>query len=595
MIHFQSRRTTRKNDARNHCGRLLSLEQLESRCCLDASSYVVLRDAAESLSHEVTSNHQGTDSSKIVEFRMKLLDLQRKNVERVHVDDQMFLQVYVRDLRESIESNFRFFSAYTKVSLEGNQFEVIDAGEVGRDFWQDKNQLEQEIGGWVVSPYPNGDGHLVFEVPIRAIADGEATIQTEPLQGQSATLNPITLYGIDQPLDTTQVSYQSLPVKVLPRLNSAASETNLPNSPAVILSQATTVIPQTTDSPSAVLQPQVIQPPVTVDSTVSTVTVQLPTSTATDVQQGLELGSSNALDFPSSSMDDLLIVDQENSFVIDSQDTANLVEQLYTGTIDLDPNGFQVGGLRLQDLVSEHPFLDLGDASRAYSLNSESSLNFVPMPSARTTSHQRITTLIASRHPSQKIIHSMLQRLGACSINDSSGFLWDVSYMRIPMLQLKLHSNYVRDHQSIPGIRFEEFVIPRVIVAESVSGKLNPAIPQASPLTIEADSSRANEAWSAYQRASMKPMSLSKETSVNSQVAETPLLLESSTKEGDTDNGSPLNQQEQSTMSWWIAAILSLVVSGAWFGDRRRMPRLLGSILRKPIPGFSKSNGDTGV
>ncbi len=590
MSHSQSRRAFRKNVAGNHCGRLLTLEQLESRCCMDASSYVVLRDTSESIPNELNSGPQETESSKIVEFRMQLLDQQRNSVQSVHVGDQVFLQVYVRDLRESIESNFRFFSAYTKVSLEGNQFEVLGQGKAGRDFWQDKNQLEQEIGGWVVSPYPNGDGHLLFEVPIRAIADGEATIQTEPLQGQRATLSPITLYGVDRPLDTTQVSYQSLPVTVLPRLNSTASEINQPNSPAVTPSQTTVVIPQTTDSPSAVLQPQVIQPPLTVDSSVST--VQLPTSVVTDAQQGPELGSSNALDFPSSSLDDLLIVDQENSFVFDSQDTANLDEQLYTDTIDLDPNDFQADGLRLQDLVFAHPFLDLRDASRASSLTSESSLNFVSMPNARTTSHQRLTTLPASRQPSQKIIHSMLQRLGPYTINDSAGFLWEVSYMRIPMFQLKLRSHYVRDHQSIPGIRFEEFVIPRVIVAESVSGKLNTAIPQASSLTLKADSGRANEAWSAYQRASMKPMSLSQENAVDSQVAQSELEVNSRTQEVDAEKDIPLNQQKHSTISWWITGLLSLVASGAWLRDREFASRLLGSVLRKRIPGFSNASRD---
>ena len=602
MNRSRVRRTHRETTAYDHRSRLLILERLESRFYMDATGLTAMSGAEFE-----ASDQRHLNSPAIVEFHMQLLDLQRKHVESVHVDDQLLLRVFVRDLRESMDSKYRFFSAYTAVSLDENQFQIVGPGKSGGDFWEDLDQLQEKVGGVVVSQYPNGDGHLVFELPIRAIAEGEATIQPEPLQGSDAKFFPVALYGTNDPIETTQISYKSLPVEVLPKLESVTSDVDLPKPPATAPSPTIEELPRQSGNSTSAIEPPVIQPLVSDRSVSSPATAQLEPSVVTNLNPKSDVDSTLATVLQVNILADRQKADRIDTLSLTAsyfRDNlySSLDDQLYQNAVRLDWANDSADFIRFEDGRSR--FLPEADDARQDNFLSDLTVLGKATRNASATLSQRTTSQptgsqFLGRQPSQQIIQRMLQRIEAFSVQEDAGFQWDVSYMRVPMVKLRLmESQYVSNHfvsNQHSKSSFEEIVIPRLIAAgaefqqpsQTVPVESNPmlqrenAMSQSQTETIAYNPTTGD--WSVYQRAAMEPMSLGaaklghlavaeKVEEVNSIPAADGILQD----EAEEAIASP----SRSTVLCWIIGLVSSVVWGVRVGDRRRSAQLDCKIRR---------------
>ena len=580
MNRSRARRTRRETTTYDHRARLMILERLESRFCMDAIGLTATTGA------EIESSAQRhLNSPAIVEFHMQLLDLQRKHVESVHVDDQLLLRVYVRDLRESMVSQYRFFSAYTAVSLDERKFQIVGPGKSGGDFWKDLDQLQEKVGGVVVSQYPNGDGHLVFELPIRAIAEGEGTIQPEPLQGLDAEFFPVALYGTNEPIDTTQISYKSLPVAVLPKLEAVTSEVDLPKPPATAPSPTIDELPRQSGNSTSAAEPPVTQP------LVSDRSVNSPSAAQLEPSLGANLNLKSDADTTFASV---LLADHQKADRVDtlrlsasySRDNlySRLDEQLHQNAVRMDSAGF----IRLED--GRSPFFQEAEDARQHNFLSElnvlgnSNRNANAGTTTQSVGSQTVGSPFLGRQASQQIIQRMLQRIGVFSIQEDADFQWDVSYMRVPMEQLRLmESQYVSNQYSKSP--FEEIVIPRLIAAgaefqqpsQTVPAESNP-MRQRGNKTVQSQTESiaynpTTDDWSVYQRAAMMPMSLGETKLGHLAVAENVEEVDSiPAADGllQDEAEETLASPSRSTIVCWIVGLVSSVVWGVRVGDRRR-------------------------
>lgn len=217
----------------------LALETLETRALLSADmqiGYMSMFDYMVEPQNSVASLHaeysslrispaEGESESSIqhyaVRYEVIAVDGGGLPLQEVTVDEEFWIRVYVKDLRQQATELGGLFSAYTRLHLDGADIEVTGDAIIGDDFSVlrygngGNGRLVGFVGGVVESWDQKIEEALLFEIPARATSVGSVAIQTG--NSGSTFLTDTLLLGIDQALPNESIDFGSLDLPVTPQ------------------------------------------------------------------------------------------------------------------------------------------------------------------------------------------------------------------------------------------------------------------------------------------------------------------------------------------------------------------------------------------
>lgn len=513
---------------------------------MDASSNLLQASFADLASYDLYSNSISASSTKpAVEFRIQLSDLQGRPLNSVHLDDTFLLQVYVKDLRNLPGDSLHLLSAYTDLYLDPGLFAAAGPGRLGSDFFNEHGSvpLQGEIGGLATSPYENDSGHLLFEMPVRSISEGEGTIATQPVKN-TTDLNSTLLYGSDTPVASDSIRFSALPISVLPKTSVAPVETRLPTLP---------VTPPVIKAEAHDDKIQVAQPVNTQVSVNPALSNALATTRPDPVRK-------SSFKITSDLVESAVSVDRP-AF----NDHPRIIGYL-TEASDSDPSS-------LSDLTT--PNATQGFLLTSYHPIQRSSTDSMPLLFGRIqNSFSSLTKIAGTKNHSienpvaSEVIDKMLERLEAFSSlhGRTEAFEWEASYARASLRHLPLYAEASVYDPSVAGI-FGRDGYAEVATAFVSEGDLeledsSKALTSINPDTQVPDPNSEID----FQRASLKliPFSISREAPSLSQ-ANSEAVAFSQRTDGQADEAFVLLEGLPSTLpgsrTQWTSCVLAGVTS----------------------------------
>ncbi len=151
----------------------------------------------------------------VARLRLAVTDSAGNDIDEVTIGRPFQLRVFAQDLRED---PLGVFSAYLDVLVEN--FELIELSNLtfGSDY---ANARDGELQGGLINEAGATDGQtplggserLLFSVDVMPLAPGEVTFIGEP--ADILPLHAVTLFGVDENVPTTLVSYGSDMVTII--------------------------------------------------------------------------------------------------------------------------------------------------------------------------------------------------------------------------------------------------------------------------------------------------------------------------------------------------------------------------------------------
>ena len=513
---------------------------------MDASSNLLQASFADLASYESPSNSISPSSTKpAVEFRIQLSDLQGKPLNSVHLDDTFLLQIYVKDLRDLPGNSLHLFSAYTDLYLDPGLFAAAGPGRLGSDFFNEHGSvpLQGEIGGLATSPYENDSGHLLFEVPVRSISEGEGTIATKPVTNTTG-FNSTLLYGSDTPVASDSIRFNALPISVLPKTSVAPVETRLPTLPVT----SPVIKPEAHDDKIQVAQPVSTQVSINpaLSNALATTRPDPVRKSSFKITSDL-VESAVSVDRPA--LEDHSRIIGESTEASDSD--ASSLSELTT------PNATQAFLL-----TSYHPIQRSSTDSMPLLFGRLQNVSSSLTKTAGTKNHS-IKNPIAS-----EVIDKMLERLEAFSSlhGRTKAFEWEASYARASLRRLPLYAEASVYDPSVAGIigrdGYAEVATAFVSEGDLELEDFSKALASTNPNTQVPDPNSEID----FQRASLKliPFSIPSEASSISHANPEAVAFSQRTDE-QADEGFVLHEGSPGALlgsrTQWTSCVLAGVTS----------------------------------
>ena len=535
--------------------RQLFLEKLESRNFMDGSGVITPALNDDSSIPAAISSPSST-TNPLFDFRIQITDLEGNPIDTIRVDDEFLVRIYIRDLRDLPPNSLHFFSAYTNLSLDPNHFVAMNRGQLGGDIWESasdiptwntETQSSSPIGGVVTSPYPNGDGHLLFQIQVRAIAEGKGKIETKPVPDQESSRYPTHFYGSNDPQPASSAYFESLALTVL------AKEVVTPIEVLAPPVTTTTITPPSqlpVTNPAVVpliTEPRPIQfetnLPVTPISSVPIISVTEPPPIQSPIADGGTRVTSNIDTEASTDPSEEPIARTDSAIVLSTNtNQTSLVNSENRGStaivfVSVQREGISPKAIVLGSDTQKAELIETPTRSHRFAeAPSFTSLALIPVLTKTFSSSRDANGAIGipmrptlggfenSRFDPRKsntfvlshannMIDRMMQRLEmAPSLSDSPRhFVWEATYSRIALQRLPLHQSLPpfnpSESQKQKSERFMEVSMPSKDLRESRTFEWNESL-TVHQATMTAQSSSAYQLT--YPRAAMKPLALSK-------------------------------------------------------------------------------------
>lgn len=495
--------------------RRLHLERLEARLPLDAAGEFAR--PSTTVSAELASQVAPITTAPLVEYQIQVADMQGNSIDQVHVGDEFWLRIFVKDRRELPADALRLFAAYIELSIDSSRFEATAVGRLGDDFWNigEARTAESEslptgtqanrIGGLVTSPYPMETGHLLFEIPLRSVAEGEGTIATLPITSTNPKLYSTLLYGMNDEIPNSSITFGSLPINVLPKANAMTAEVQTPSLP---------IAPPPTSVNAG--PPSVLPPPTTVSPPTSSATVSTPATVASPVVEfspgviAEEIGSSAPSDNLLDATTDSAPNDDTNA-----PPAEPAADEVWTVEF-VDSQGELTRFIAAELSYSNHYRILHTTAVEISSVPTDVAMGPVggerrrPATSSSVDRRDYRERESRERGPDRDVFDKIFDRFSMFSPSHehAEDLLWETSFARASMRRLPLRSTistYPTPGVSLENGDFAEIAPPRPFAPGAVPPTSERGLPTDGPVAVNWD--RTDDGLS-FHRVAIRPMAL---------------------------------------------------------------------------------------